>query len=615
MPPPPHCVDCSKENRDNKENSKQRNEITFDSIYNYIESSFYDLKDKELALELQVSQPNHEMLAIWQYIKSLNKTIIVISDIYLPKDFIKQMLDKNGFSGYSNLYVSSDIGCTKSSGLLFDYVACNLKVKASQILHIGDNYEADIIQAKKHGLQTIFYQKIMERYLLAHKRDNIFYLNFPKDLGTSILLGLKALHWHKKVLNITQENYWDAIGYDYTGPIAYAYMYFVLLEAQRHKIEHLLFVARDGYTLQKVFDNMHTNIQTRYIYASRFFRILYKLDHKGEEHKAQAIIDYLASKYKNISDLKQNSNDSALNIIEKNKKAFQDVAKKEFMLYESYICKAIQSIGVNANATKSKQNNTTIGMVETVTIGFSAQNLLQEAAQTHNINIHAFYWLYGGYKYAPNELPPHSAFSPNIYLSSNAPQKWDFVEFLLTSPELPVKGIDSNYQPIYDQNPKKHELKRQSVYPHIANHALLFANDLQTIFGNTNVYFAPQLMTAYLDYFCQNPTKEDIEYMQHIFHDSDETHGTYTPLFTQKVKIKDFLKSYKKTKKRLLESQWITKKQYAMLAFFDIININMKGIKKLELCILPHTPTLFSISACLFGYCSLKFSIGRFHEK
>lgn len=611
MPPPPHCIDYID---NNGENPKPRNEITFNHIYKYIESSFYDLKDKELALELQVSQPNHEMLAIWQYIKSLNKTIIVISDMYLSKDFIKQMLDKNGFTGYSNLYVSSDIGYTKASGLLFDYVACDLKVNASQILHIGDNYEADIIQAKKHGLQAIFYQKIMEQYLLAHKRDNIFYLNFPKDLGASILLGLKALHWHKKILNITQEDYWDTMGYEYTGPIAYSYMYFVAQEAQRKKIEHLLFVARDGYTLQKVFDNLHTNIQTRYIYASRFFRILYKLDYKQEEHKAKAIIDFLAAKYKDIENLKQNSNLSALETIEKHKQVFQSATTKEFMLYTSYLYKVLQSMGIT---DKECQQNNTIGMVETVTIGFSAQSLLQEALNTQGIksNIHAIYWLLGGYKYAPSKMPQHSVFSPYIYLSSNAPQKWDFVEFLLTSPELPIKGIDSNYNPIYDQNPTKHELKRQSVYPHIANHALLFASDLQAIFGNTNVYFTPQLMAAYLDYFCQNPTKEDIEYMQHIYHDSDETHGAYSPLFTQKIKIKDFLKSYKKTKKMLLESKWITKKQHKMLAFFDIININMKGIKKLELCILPHIPPLFHISTCLFGYCNLKFSIGRFYGK
>lgn len=620
LPPPLRC-DCNDIENGSK-NSPQRTEITLDSIYECMESSFFELKDKELALELQVSQPNYEMLEIWQYVQSQNKTIIVISDMYLPKDLIAQMLEKNGFTGYSSLYVSSQSGYTKASGLLFDHVARDLEVEASRILHIGDNYESDVVWAKKCGFQAIFYKKIIERYLLEHEADNIFYLNFPKDLGASILLSLKALHWHKKVLNIAKEDYWSAMGYEYAGPVAYAYMYFVAGEAQRLQIEQMLFIARDGYTLQKVFDGFQTQVQTRYVYAPRFFSVLYKLLHKDEEHRARAIVNFLAKKYKDIDDLRQGAK-SCLEILEKHKEVFQNAAKKEFALYADYIHKVLESMGVKAGWQGM------IGMVDTVTSVFSAQTLLQEAMQEQNLrqsqnsqknlppkqqSLHAFYWLCW-HTYPPEQMPPCSFFSPDIYLSSNAPQKWDFVEFLLTSPELPIKGLDSNYKPIYDENPSKHELKRQSVYPHIANHALLFASDLKAIFGMTNVYFTPQLITAYLDCFYQNPTQNDIENMQHIFHDSDETHYTYAPLFTQQVKVKDFLKSYRKTKKRLLESKWVTKKQYKMLALFYPININIRGIKKLELCLLPYIPPVFGISARLFGYCNLKFSIGRFHEQ
>ena len=605
-PPPPHCHNVEQAGR---------NEITFDSIYENIESKFYDLKDKELELELQTLQPNPEMLEVWQYVKSLGMQIIITSDMYLPKQFIAKLLHKNGFIDYKHLYVSSDIGYTKTSGLLYDYIKRDLSMQPSKILHIGDNYHSDIIQAQKHGFQTLFYQKIMERYLHEDKRSSLLYTHFPKDLGASILLGLKALHWQKKCLNLIQENYWENIGYEYAGVIGYAYMQFVAMKAKQHDIKHILFVARDSYTLQKIFDIMQTDIQTKYVYAPRFFNLIYTLQHKNDENKALAILNFLANKYKDIQNLKQqNIHSSALEILKNNQQIFENAAQEEFGLYANYLQKILETMSIDS---KNLNTKITIGMVDTATIEFSAQNLLQQTLKflcgnkENTPNIYANYWLYWGYEHIRNKLPPHSFFSAQQYLSSYHPQKWDFVEFLLTSPELPIKGIDSNYQPIYDDKPNKHELKRQSVYPHISEHAVLFAQDIRNIFGNTNVYFSAQLVTAYLDYFYENPTNEDIENMDSIYHCCDNTHDNYTPLFTQKIKLKDFLISYKKTKKRLLQTDWITKKQSIMLTAFDLIDVKMRGIKNIEIHILPRFPPCFNTSIQLIGYSTIKFSIGR----
>ncbi len=555
------------------------------------------------------------MLEVWQYVKSLGKQIIVTSDMYLSKQFLVELLHKNGFVDYIQLYVSSDVGYTKASGLLYDYIKRDLSMQPSKILHIGDNYHSDIIQAQQHGFQTLFYQKIMERYLREDKRSSLLYTHFPKDLGTSILLGLKALHWQKKCLNLIQENYWENLGYEYAGVIGCAYMQFVATEAKRHDIKHILFIARDGYTLQKIFDIMQTDIQTKYVYAPRFFNLIYTLQHKNDENKALAILNFFASKYKDIQNLKQqNIHSSALDILKNNQQIFENVAQEEFGLYASYLQKILEAMSIDS---KNLNTKITIGMVDTATIEFSAQNLLQQTLKSlynnreNTPNIYANYWLYWGYEHIQNKLPAHSFFSTQQYLSNPYPQKWDFVEFLLTSPELPIKGVDSNYQPIYDDKPNKHELKRQSVYPHISEHAVLFAQDIHNIFGNINVYFSAQLVTAYLDYFYQNPTNEDIENMDSIYHCCDNTHDNYMPLFTQKIKFKDFLTSYKKTKKRLLQTAWITKKQSIMLTAFYLINVKMRGIKNIELHILPRFPPCFNISIQLIGYSTIKFSIGR----
>lgn len=588
-----------------------KNEITFDSIYEYIEENFSDLKDKELELEFQTLQPNYEMLEIYKYIKALDKKIIITSDMYLPKDFIEKLLNKNGFTDYNHLYLSSDIGYTKASGLLYEYIKNDLAIEPSKILHIGDNYKTDIKTGKKYGFKTLFYQKIIEKYLQENKRDNILYNNFQQDLGASILIGLKSLHYHKKKLNIIKQNYWESIGYDYAGVIGYAYMQFVVQQAKKNNINNILFVARDGYTLQQIFDLMQTDIKTKYIYAPRFFNLIYNLQHKNDENKARAIIDFLASKYNDINNIKEsNINNSALKIIEENKQAFENATKNELQLYIAYVQDILKQLNIDSS---NLNNNINLGMVDTATIEFSAQNLLQESInyltknQTNKITIHANYWFYSGYKYSPRQMPICSIFSKNECLKIYYPQKWGFVEFLLTSPELPIKGIDSNYQPIYDNKPTSYELTRQKIYPYISNNALLFAQDIKNIFGDKNVFFSAELMVAYLDYFYQNPTKIDIEYMDSIYHGADNTHDKYTPLFTEKIKAKNFFRPHKQPK-------WITKKQLIKLAIFVPISIRIDGIKNIELNILPYIPRLFCISINIFEYSTLKFGIGGFNK-
>lgn len=577
------------------------------------------MQQKEFELELQVIQPNHEMLEVWKYIQSLGKRIIVISDMYMPKAFIAEMLHKTGFRGYSTLYVSSDIGYTKANGLLYKHVQRDLQIPYKKILHIGDNHHSDVVQAKKYGLRTLFYQKIMERYLRSDSRASKLYSSMPNELGTSILLGMKALHWHKKVLGMIQENYWESLGYEYAGVMGYAYMYYIRNEAKRLNIKHLLFIARDGYILQQIFDLFNADIQTRYVYAQRFFWHVYTLQHDNNEQKAQAIIDFLADKYKKIQVLQQKQGQdgiSALTTIRGNMKTFQKIAKKEFECYVRYIQHIYTEMNILDDATKTQR----VGIVDSITGCLTAQNLIQNAyahlAHTHksslpSVDLFGFYWVVihiQGVQY-----PNVQSFAQESYFGNdnNGFINWNFIELLFTSPESPIKGVDTHHNPIYDQNPTADELYRKEVYPSIASHAILFAQDMQQIFGALDVSFHSQLMAAYANCFCLNPSDEDIAHMASIAHDPESTHSAYTPIFTPNITLKEFLKSNRRMSEKL-RSPWLTKKQRRMLALLHILELRRQSVKNIAIGILPEITPLCRFSLNLFGRSSLTLYIGRF---
>ena len=79
--------------------------------------------------------------------------------MYLPLEIITSILVNNQINGYEKIYLSSEMGMTKHAGTLYNYVLTENNIKASQILHIGDNKNSDILQARKKGIKTLYFPR------------------------------------------------------------------------------------------------------------------------------------------------------------------------------------------------------------------------------------------------------------------------------------------------------------------------------------------------------------------------------------------------------------------------------------------------------------------------
>jgi len=133
------------------------NEITLNEIYQF-------LPNIDMAYEIEVEKEslflNLEIYDLYQYAKDLNKTIIVISDMYLDKETLSQILHKNHLDAIEKIYVSSEYRLTKKEGALYERVLQDLNIKnPNNVLHIGDNTLSDVIMAKEKGINSIHYQK------------------------------------------------------------------------------------------------------------------------------------------------------------------------------------------------------------------------------------------------------------------------------------------------------------------------------------------------------------------------------------------------------------------------------------------------------------------------
>ena len=75
-------------------------------------------------------------------------------------------MEKNGLSGISQIYISSELGLTKASGNLFSHVLKKegLDKGLKYMVHIGDNWISDVVNAQKQGIHSYHLPKATDLF-------------------------------------------------------------------------------------------------------------------------------------------------------------------------------------------------------------------------------------------------------------------------------------------------------------------------------------------------------------------------------------------------------------------------------------------------------------------
>lgn len=129
----------------------------------------------------------------------MGKKVIFTSDMYLPKDVIQKILDKNGYVQNDKLYLSSEIKLTKARGALYKYVLDDMKLAEKELLHIGDNFQSDVESPKNLILMHGIYQRATGVALDKQEVNNfakMFTQSMPfwRDNGTSMnFIGIRTM--------------------------------------------------------------------------------------------------------------------------------------------------------------------------------------------------------------------------------------------------------------------------------------------------------------------------------------------------------------------------------------------------------------------------------------
>ncbi|KAB2725361.1 haloacid dehalogenase [Brucella anthropi] len=250
-----------------------RREITLKDIYACFDgdaSAVTALMRMEYELELELIEPNQELFPLFQRLVADGKHVVITSDMYFSADFFIAALRPYGLEQIG-LYISADCNATKrDSGELFEHLVRDLGLPPARILHIGDNLLADVTRPQEKGLASFHYR--------ATRLP-------PKKKGAS--LGLSLSHGLLRTCGeeINGGSY-EELGFLYGGPATVGFLQWIEERARLDRIDHLLFLSRDGYILERVARQSQAHKFPRFDYflGSRIAYSLAAIDDRNFEH-------------------------------------------------------------------------------------------------------------------------------------------------------------------------------------------------------------------------------------------------------------------------------------------------------------------------------------------
>ena len=221
-------------------------------LYGYTEDEINGIKGLEVDLEVEFTVPRKDMLDVLRFLVKHNKKVVLTSDMYLNKYIIERMLDKCGYKKdvhYHKIYLSNDKNLRKDTTTMWNYL--RLLYKGVKFIHIGDNVESDYNIPISFGLKAIHIDNPRQKLIKTELYNYLKYAIEHKNLSDSLYLGYII---NVEIFNSPFAN--DINDLSLFSKVQIAPMIYELLrhiDTNSKKDDKLLFLAREGYNLQKLY--------------------------------------------------------------------------------------------------------------------------------------------------------------------------------------------------------------------------------------------------------------------------------------------------------------------------------------------------------------------------
>lgn len=228
-----------------------------------------ELANIEWSADIPVMIRRDKVCNIMREAADLGKSVVITSDCYYGKDQLGHLLDVLGITGYEKMLVSSEYGTLKTQELFDELITL---YPDKRILHIGDDETADIVNAAAHGIDTFRLYGGIQLF------DALGGLGLEKHMH-SLSDRVKTGMFIARIFNdpfVFEDSERrlcvdDAknIGYLFCAPMITDFVHWMRDEIKEDGIGEILFGARDGYLLEKLYRMIDPETDAIYFMTSR----------------------------------------------------------------------------------------------------------------------------------------------------------------------------------------------------------------------------------------------------------------------------------------------------------------------------------------------------------
>lgn len=475
-----------------------RKEVNIAEIYDQIDERYRPLKEAEIEHEIRYCHVNPSIQPIYEKAKELGKRVIATSDMYLNEDIVRQILEGSGYA-MDAIYVSCDHNRTKGSGELFDFVLNEEGNRSEEMIHFGDNYISDYSEARRKNISACQTPKIVDQIL--SEEENRPYLSFYRmhdDLSASIYLAQISEHLAAN----KEEAFFTKIGYLLGGPLVLSYLNFVCNKAKDDKIDRFLFVSRDGCCLKEVYEKFfldEVHIPCAYAYLSRAAIYSAALqNHLTDDLKK---ILSIAKLYLSEIGLQESDEGNAQAYLE-----HQAKIEAWSKTCDDNLRRHLEAIGEGAERL--------------ATVDMFSGNYTSQKGAMHYLKDRVVNGFYAG-NFAEAKIRHQSFGSRLLGMRDNLPVKMS--EFLVTSYESPIIGVDEKGNAIYECVQNKERIDR---YGQIMKGIEGYIDDFRRFFKKDEYDLLS--LDAWIDLagaYLKECSDEDVEMLKQIVDSEDPVSG------------------------------------------------------------------------------------------
>jgi FMN phosphatase YigB (HAD superfamily) len=256
--------------------------LSLEQIYEYFQTKYHispaqtlQIMTWEKNLERQVLAPRKTGRKLFAHARAAGKRIICISDMYHDKNFLVELLTRNGFHGIDEIYVSSQIKKRKDhAGELFSHVLKKEGLSPEQLLHIGDRADSDYSIPLKLGIPAFLIPSSTDDFFKRTAGYNIWKKQYTP--AERLVIGFAIKQW-AQIQGNTDALFPSKkdIGYFGIGPVLFGIAQHIKTsQSIQKRYSCIHFASRDGYLPMMAYnflaqESAEKGIPARYLYSGR----------------------------------------------------------------------------------------------------------------------------------------------------------------------------------------------------------------------------------------------------------------------------------------------------------------------------------------------------------